>query len=200
MSCCQHYNVRCSIDNVLETLDVYIISKEVSFNIHIWKCLEATTVMFTVVFLSSYSSSWGWCCPWQIFSHISGKYLQCHAFLKAIKYLLTSSCDKNNTHTQTHTHTVAVIEKIAQCHLYLICILYSIDGKWCTVYTVFAEAQHSTFPHRRCCYVRSSWLGVAINCNGMASSNQIQLHCDFIQSVLSHFVFYFRLCVCVHFA
>lgn len=135
MPCCHHYNV-------LETLDVYIISKEFSFNIHIWKCLEATTVVFTVFFFPS-SSSCCWCCPWQIFSHISGKYLQCHAFLKAIKYLLTSSCDENNTHTQTHTHTlgvVAVIEKIAQCHLYLICILYSIHSKWCTLYS----PKHST--------------------------------------------------------
>lgn len=167
MPCCyHHYNVRSTF------FRPFSFWKNLHL-IHIGRSVSATTLYQSIYFISL-SFSWSSCrCwwRWQIFRVVFRKYLQCHVLLK--DYKISFDVKLRQKLLAVAIYSVAMIEKIAQCHLYLI----QACAVQCTL--VLSAAFHSR------CQVSSSWLDVAINCNDMVSSNHIQLHCDFIQSIFS---------------
>lgn len=133
-----------------------------------------------------------WSCWWQIFVVASRKYLQCHVLLKDYKIFVDVKLRQKQ-----HSHSrILAIESGGDRENSAMSFIFNTSKSNVVLYCVHSLPQRS-IPHTRC-QVSSSWLNVAINCNDMVSSNHIQLHCDFIQSIFSLYIcVYFRFCVCI---
>lgn len=168
MPCCyHHYNVRSTFFRPFSFWKNFHL-------IHIERSVSATTLYQSIYFISQFIVQLVFLSllvAVTVFRVVFRKYLQCHVLLK--DYKISFDVKLRQKLLAVAIYSVAMIEKIAQCHLYLI----QACAVQCTL--VLSAAFHSR------CQVSSSWLDVAINCNDMVSSNHIQLHCDFIQSIFS---------------